>query len=200
MTTALKLGPADHGRQMTLEEFLAADCTEGSHYEIIDGKLYVSPLPNQPENSVEDWIFFKLKLFTREHPDTVNCATNKARVFVAGRPDLTAPEPDVAVYKNYPLDRRFTDLQWQDVSPVLVVEILSHEDPDKDLVRNRDLYFQVPSIKEHWLLDTRQSALEPTMRVFRRYGKQWRIHNLVAGGTYTTRLLPGFELVLDPSQ
>ena len=200
MTTAVKLGPADRGRPMTWEEYLAGDYTEGYHYEIIDGKLYVSPLPNQPENSVEDWIFFHLKVFTRQHPEIVNYATNKARVFVSGRADITAPEPDIAVYKNYPLNRRFTDLQWQEVSPVLVVEILSHEDPDKDLVRNRDLYLEVASIKEYWLLDTRPGALELTMTAFRRYGKRWRPRDLVAGDTYTTRLLPGFELVLDPSR
>ena len=51
-TIMKKLGPADRGRPMTLEEFMAAGSVEGYHYELIDGKLYVTPLPNLPENLV----------------------------------------------------------------------------------------------------------------------------------------------------
>jgi hypothetical protein len=36
------------------------------------------------------------------------------------------------------------------------------------------------------------------MRVHRRYGKRWKIIELAYGDTYTTRLLPGFALTIDP--
>ena len=158
MSTVLKkLGPTDHGRPMTLEEFMAARSVEGYHYELIDGKLYVSPLPNLPENRVEDWVFDQLKLYVRDQSDVINFVTNKARVFVPRRRRLTNPEPDVAAYRNFPLHLPFRSVRWQDVSPILVVEVLSLDDPDKDLVRNVELYLQVPSIKEYWLFDTRRS-------------------------------------------
>jgi Uma2 family endonuclease len=194
----LKLGPADHGRPLSLDEFMAGDYEEGYQYELIDGKLYVSPQPNQPEDSLEEWLLDQLKAYAREHPEIINHGTNKARVFVPNRPGVTCPEPDMAAYRNYPLRRRFRDLNWQEVSPILVVEVLSHDDPNKDLVRNAELYFQVPSIKEYWVLDSRVSAERPSMRAHRRHGKQWRITELAAGDTYTTRLLPDFELLLDP--
>jgi hypothetical protein len=39
----------------------------------------------------------------------------------------------------------------------------------------------------------------PHMIVYRRHGKKWGAPIDVAfGETYTTRLLPGFQLVLDP--
>ena len=44
---------------------------------------------------------------------------------------------------------------------MLVAEVLSGEDPDKDLVRNVELYFQVPSIKEYWLFDSRSELPPP---------------------------------------
>ena len=199
MSTVLKIGPADHGRPMTLEEFLAGDYTEGYKYELIEGKLHVAPLPNLPDNSVEDWIFFKLKLYSRERPEVINYATNKARVFVPEAEDVSAPEPDVAAYRGFPLELRFRrDLRWQDVSPVLVVEVLAQDDPDKDLVRNARLYFQVPSIKEYWVFDTRASAEQPTLHAHRRHGKKWSVKQVAYGDTYTTRLLPGFELLVDP--
>jgi Uma2 family endonuclease len=199
MSTALKkLGPADHGRPMTLEEFMAARSIEGYHYELIDGKLYVSPLPNLPENRVKDWVFFKLKLYSHYQPDIINFTTNKARVFVPSRRRVTAPEPDVAAYRNYPLDLPWDSVRWQDVSPVLVVEVLSLDDPDKDLVRNVDLYLQVPSIKEYWLFDTRDNPERLRLQVRRRHGGRCRLLEFGPGDSYTTKLLPDFTLILDP--
>jgi Uma2 family endonuclease len=198
MSTILKLGPADHGRPLTLEEFEAGEYQGGYHYELINGRLSVSPVPDQPENSVEDWLFFQLKLYAHQRPEVINFVTVKARVFVPDRPDLTAPEPDISAYRDYPLARRFRDVRWQDVSPVLVVEVLSEDDPDKDLVRNVELYWQVPSIREYWTIDTRAGAEQPSLRVHRRHGQRWVKKDVAAGESYTTRLLPGFELVLDP--
>ncbi len=198
MTTLLKLGPADHDRRLSEEEFYLSDYQPGYKYEIIDGRLYVSPLPNSPEDRVEKWLFGELFLYARIHGEVINHVTDKARVFIHGRADLTIPEPDLAAYRNYPVHLAFEDVQWEDVSPILVGEILSGEDPGKDLERNVDLYFQVPSIREYWIVDTRQSADDPTMSVYRRYGKRWRIIEIDSGEVYTTRLLPGFELVFDP--
>lgn len=200
MNTVLKLGPGDNGRHLTFDEYLAGEYKEGYRYELIDGKLSVSPLPNLPENCLEDWLFEKLKRYTREHPDVVNYATNKARVFVPGREDATCPEPDISVYSDFPLGRRFRDLSWREVSPALVVEVLSEDDPDKDLVRNVELYALVPSIREYWVLDGRVSTAQPSLHAHRRHGKRWRVRVLGAGETYSTRLLPDFELVLDPER
>ena len=198
MATVLKLGRADHGRPMTAKEFFASDYEEGYQYELIDGKLYVSPLPNLPENRIEEWIRTRLLLYSLQHPEVINYVTGKARVFVPGRKKATNPEPDLAAYHDFPHHLPIRDVRWQDVSPVLVGEVLSLEDPDKDLVRNVGLYFQVPSIKEYWLFDTREDPDRPLLRVHRRQAKRWRIIDLALGDVYTTRLLPGFELILNP--
>jgi Uma2 family endonuclease len=197
MATMLKLGPADHGRVMTYDEFMAGDYQEGYKYELIDGRLYVSPQANLPENRVETWLLLKLALYAISHPEVINYVTPKGRVFVPNRPAETTPEPDLTAYRDFPLDRPIPEVRWEDVSPVLVVEVLSAEDPDKDLQRNVDLYFQVPSIKEYWVLDARDDPEHPMLRVHRRHGKKWRIRDLAGGDTYTTNLLPGLELVLD---
>jgi Uma2 family endonuclease len=183
---------------MSLEEFLAGDYREGYHYELIDGKLYVSPKPNLPENWVEEWLYTQLKLYAVKHPKVINYVSHGARVFVPGRRGLTNPEPDLSAYHNFPSHRPLRTIRWQDLSPVLVAEVLSAEDPDKDLVRNVELYLLVPSIKEYWVLDSREDPDRPTMRVYRRHGQKWRIIDLSYGDTYTTKLLPGFELLIDP--
>src|ERR1700751_2199376 len=104
MRVASKIGPADHGRRMSLEEFNAADGQEGYRYELIDGKVYVSPEANLPENFVEEWISRKLTIYVHENSAVVNYFSRRARVFVPDREDVTNPEPDVALYKDFPLD------------------------------------------------------------------------------------------------
>ena len=198
MTTVVKLGRADHGRPMTLEEFYAGDYQEGYQYELIDGKLYVSPLPDLPQGRAEHWIFCKLLRYSDNQPENINFVYGKCRVFIPGRPGVTNPEPDVTAYRDFPLDQEFQSIRWEDVSPVLVVEVLSLDDPDKDLVRNVELYGQVPSIKEYWILDTREDVEHPRMLVHRRgRGRKWRLLTVEPDEPYTTPLLPGFAVTLN---
>jgi Uma2 family endonuclease len=199
VATLTKLSSAHHGRPVTLDDFMASDYQEGYRYELIDGKLYASPQPNLPEDCIGSWLLFKVGLYAQANPGVVNYVSAHARVFVPDRPRVTNPEPDLAAYHDFPLDRPLRQRRWQDVSPILVAEVLSPEDPDKDLVRNVELYFQVPSIREYWLFDTRaEGADRPTLKVHRRRGGRWQVIDVAFGETYTTRLLPGFELVVDP--
>jgi Uma2 family endonuclease len=197
--TLLSLTPRDHGRPLTLEEFESASTQEGHRYELIHGKLAVSPLPQLSHECLRKWLERLLDRYAEGNPETINYVQSPARVFVPDTEETTAPEPDVAGYRDFPLDRPLAERRWQDVRPLFVIEILSEDTADKDLVRNRDLYLQVPSIREYWILDPRVSADRPSLVVYRRRGRQWqRPINVPAGGTYTTRLLPDFVLLLDP--
>jgi Uma2 family endonuclease len=201
LTKAVKLGPLDHGRPMSFQEYMAADYRKGYRYELIDGRLYASPDANFPEKWVRDWLRDKLKGYARTNPKIINHVCGPGRVFVSGRSDTTTPEPDVLAYKNFRRPRRIRDVRWQDISPILVAEVLSADDPHKDLVRNVALYLQVPSIKEYWILDARDDADFPAMLVHRRRGKRWQEPITVSPGeSYVTPLLPGFALTLDTSE
>ncbi len=199
MATVTRLGPADHGRPMTLDEFETGNYEDGYKYEIIDGKLYVSPLPDLPENRLEEWLTSELRWYARQNPEVINYVSSKARVLVPGRPGITIPEPDQAAYRDFPRHLPLDEVNWHEVSPILVAEVLLHGQPDKDLVRNVELYLQVPSIREYWVFDAREDPSRPVLHVYRRRGLRWQRRIEVAPGeTYTTRLLPGFELLLDP--
>jgi Uma2 family endonuclease len=200
MTTLLKIGPADRGRPLSLEEFETTAWEEGYRYELIDGKLYVTPAPDAPQVLTEHWIYHKLHRYAQARPDVINFVSFRARVFVPDRPGVTNPEPDAAAYHDFPVGVPHSQVRWQNVSPILVVEVLSLSDPDKDLVRNVELYLEVPSIREYWIIDTRENADQPTMQVYRRRGRRWqRVIEVGFGAVYTTRLLPDFTLVLDPA-
>lgn len=197
MPVALKLGPHDHGRELTLEEFESASYDPGPKYEIIDGRLYVSPAPNIPENRYESWLVKKLLTYSELHPEVINYVTWKGRVLVHERPKTTIPEPDIIAYRDFPKDAPADEGTWDEVSPILVVEILGGDAPDKDLERNPELFLEVPSVKEYWVIDIRHDPKKPTLIVFRRRGSKWQVIEVAFGETYTTKLLPGFKLIID---
>jgi Uma2 family endonuclease len=194
----LKLGPSDHGRPLPLDGFESADYEPGFKYELIDGRLYVSPIASLPENILEDWLHDHLKGYAKAHADVIDYVTTKARVFIPSRPKATAPEPDIAAYHNFPRSTPLRELRWDDVSPLLVTEVLVEGKPDKDLDRNPDLYLAVPSVKDYCVLDGRDEPEQPTLIQHRRYGKRWVIREYPYGTTFTTKLLPGFTLLIDP--
>jgi Uma2 family endonuclease len=190
-------GPADHGRRVSLDTLDSAEYVSGFKYEVIDGRLYVSPQPNVPELLLERWLRRELEAYADGHPDVINLVAPKGRVYLpATRP--TIPEPDLAAYADFPLDLPFRQIRWKDVSPCLVIEVLVDGDIDKDLTRNPALYLTLPSVKEYWVVDGTIDPDEPSLIVHRRRGKRWVVTTSPFGSKFTTPLLPCFALVIDP--
>lgn len=197
-TVQLKLGPADHDRPLSLDDFESAEYEPGHKYEIIDGRLYVAPEANLTEQRLEKWLARKLDHYAEAHPDVINFVSEKGRVFIPARKRPTVPEPDIVCYHDFPDEAGMDDLGWEDISPVLVAEVLVEGKPAKDLERNPELYFDVPSIREYWVLDGSDNPNEPTLIQHRRHGKRWVVREYPYGSAFTTKLLPGFALVIDP--
>jgi Uma2 family endonuclease len=190
------LGPEDHGRAMTMEEFDQAIDGEGYRFELVDGRVYVSPVPNLPHEWVVHWLAKLLDTYSLSCPGVINYVSTAPRVFPVGRPGPTSLQPDIAAFRDFPTGRPYRQLNWRDVTPVLVVEVLSPDNPEKDYERNVALYPFVPSLQEYWILD----ALRPTLTLtaYRRAGRRWRKALAVPeNGTYTTPLLPGFSLTVN---
>ncbi|MGL4554433.1 MAG: Uma2 family endonuclease, partial [Gemmataceae bacterium] len=107
------------------------------------------------------------------------------------------PEPDLAAYRGLPpIGPRRAGIDWRAIAPVLVVEVISPDNAEKDLTRNPPLYLSVPSIREYWVVETRPNPYQPSLVVHRRHGRRWRVTTVPYGSTYTTPLLPGFALHL----
>jgi Uma2 family endonuclease len=198
--TKLKFGPADHGRPVSEDELKEAEYVPGFSYEVIDGRFYVAPAASFHEHRLEHWLRRKLERFADSNPQLVGWVANKARVFIPGRPELTVPEPDLALYRENLSEVLDEEANWPDFQPFIVAEVLLASDPAKDLVRNVDLYLQVPSIAEYWILDGRTDPARPAFTARRRWRKRWVPRDLEFGDTYTTRTLPGFELLIDPKK
>jgi Uma2 family endonuclease len=198
--TRLMLGPQDDGRRLTFKAYLSAKYTLGHLYELIAGRLQVSPFPGPAEDMLRTWLTISLSEYWRANPSVVRWVTPKARVHVPKQRYPTCPEPDVTLYTEYlSRDESWEYHTWRDVSPALVAEVVTPEIPDKDHVRNVELYRQVPTIREYWILDPCVTFREPTLTVYKRgRGLSWKRPVVVPfRETYTTDLLPGFELVND---
>src|SRR5713226_7275850 len=101
MATLTILGPSDHGRPLEYEEFRTGEYVLGYKYELIDGRLFVSPEANYPEDRLKRWLFLHLTLYARFRPEIINYVSPGARVFVPGRSaKATCPEPDLAAYRG----------------------------------------------------------------------------------------------------
>lgn len=191
-----RFGPTDHGRRVTDRLATTAEYVEGFNYEVIDGRLYVSPRQTFAENWLEVWLYKALLLYSDRWSREIAYLTPKARVFVPDAVRTTAPEPDLTAYATFPDDR--SDATWEDVSPFLVVGILSENNIDKQLGRNPDLYLRVPSIQEYWVVNGAENPDEPSLIQYVRRGKRWAVTTHPFGATFTPKVLPGFSLVIDP--
>lgn len=196
IASTLKLGPLDAGRDLSEEDYLAAEYEPGYKYELIRGRLEVSPSPGVPQDYAERWLIRHLDAYSLRRPDIINYVSPKARVRIVETAEVSLPEPDVSAYRDFPL-LEVEDTDWRDVSPILVGEIISPGYASKDLRRNPPLYLSLRSIQEYWVLDTRP-GLAAELVVHRRVRGRWRITNVGYGETYTTGLLPDFELVVQP--
>src|SRR5207248_1002142 len=68
IATPLRIGPADHGRTMTLAEFMEVEVEEGYRYELASGVLEVSEAPNDPHGDVIANLYDAISGYRRDHP------------------------------------------------------------------------------------------------------------------------------------
>ena len=192
LATRLRFGPRSHGRPVTQDELELAEYRPGYKYEVIFGRLYVSPAPNPPHDAVENYIRNQIYLFSLDRPDVVGYVASRARVFVPSEVTETAPEPDIAVYVEEPVD------DWREAEPFIVGEVMRGDSVDKDLFRNVSLYWNVPSIQEYWIFDIRKEPRRPSLLVHRRTRKDWEVLEFTADAIYETPHLPGLKLQIAP--
>jgi hypothetical protein len=71
VATLLRIGPADHGRTMTLEEFLEAEVEEGHRYELARRVLEVTQVPNDPHGVVVCNLDRATSRYDEQHPGVI---------------------------------------------------------------------------------------------------------------------------------
>jgi Uma2 family endonuclease len=183
----LKLAPELAGILLSPEEFDAVEeCDELYNYELVHGVLIVAPPPAIGERRPNDRLGYLLQYYQEHHPQ--GAALN-----------LTVPEHLIRT----PDSRRRADrVIWTGLGripntrqdqPTIAIEFVSASKRDfqRDYIDKRDEYLRA-GVREYWIID----RFRRRMTVVRGGADPVTEIVITEQDTYTTPLLPGFELPL----
>jgi Uma2 family endonuclease len=186
VTTPLRIGPADHGRAMTLDEFEEADFEEGFRYELARGVLEVSEVPGEPHALIVWAILRLIASYDRDHPRVIHRAGGGSEYRFRLPAMDSGRHPDVAVtLSNTPRD-------WRGRRPAsMAFEVVSKgsEARERDYVTKRAEYLAY-GLREYWIVDPQ----EKIVTVLIRDGDAWREQVYRDDQQAASLVLPGFAL------
>lgn len=173
------IGPDDNGRLMSPEEFDALDqLDEESQLELINGVLIVNAAPGPVETDPNDELGHLLRMYGTQHPGVIDKTVYECYICV---PNGRRRADRVVWIGLGRLPNLATD------TPAIAVEFVSAG------TRNRQRDYEVKraeyaaaGVREYWIFD----RFQRTLTVCR--GEE--VLTIAADATYTTPLLPGFQL------
>ena len=181
-----RLGPADNGRTMNLEEFINADFAEGHRYELSRGKLIVNEVANPPHFHQVQAIYEQLYAYKATHSGVIHSLGGGGETRLDVEDIDTSRHADVVVYKTpNPSNNRDCWAVW---IPELVIEVISPDSRQRDYNEKPDEYLQF-GVQEYWILDADRGE----MLVHRRVGGRWQKQIVKPPELHTTHLLPGLQ-------
>ncbi len=146
-TVATRIGPADNGRKMTMEEFLEADEEPGYRYELARGVLEVTEVPNDPHGQVVCNFYDLASNYRRSHPGVIlrYGGGDEFRLWMPGM--VSGRNPDLGIVVRGAIrDQRGR------FKPALVAEVVSKGSADRDHRVKRDEYLAF-GLQEYWIID-----------------------------------------------
>jgi Uma2 family endonuclease len=182
--TKIKVGPADHGRRMSLADFAEAESEPGHLYELAGGVIQVVDVPGLPHGSVVDELDLQVAAWRLAHRELVAYVGTGDRCVLRLAGMQSERHPDLAIYLTPAPD---PVNPWERWVPDIVVEVVSEGGEVRDYQDKRREYLAA-GVREYWIIDPQKRA----MLVLLRAADVWREHR--PSTTYTTPLLPGFSL------
>ena len=180
-TVATRIGPADNGRKMTLEEFREAEIEEGYRYELGRGVLEVTKVPNSPHGQVVWNLYQAVAIYGHTHPGVVlrGGGGSEYRLWLPGL--VSGRNPDLSVS----LVGQPKQLIRQGV-PALVAEVVSARSGDRDSRIKREEYLAY-GLTEYWIVD----FLARRFTLLTRDGDVWREQIIPDAQAIPSVVLPG---------
>jgi Uma2 family endonuclease len=181
-TVRTRIGPADHGRRMSLEEFRETEEEPGYCYELARGVIEVTEVPNDPHGQIVSNIQGLVHYYKKTHPGVIRRigGSGEFRLWVAEM--ISGRNPDLAVsFMGTPKDERGRR------PPGLVAEVVSERGEYRDYQEKREEYWTY-GIREYWIVD-------PSLRqvlVLLRQGEMWVERMYRGEDVIASELLPGF--------
>ena len=155
-----RIGPADHGRRMTLEEFREAEEEQGYRYELARGVLEVTEVPNDPHWQVLDNLHEAFSRYRRQHRGVILRIGHGSECRLWIPETVSGRNPDLAiVFRGTPEDARGRR------PPSLAVEVVSpgREAHERDYVTKREEYLAF-GLREYWIVDPHRRQVTVLVR------------------------------------
>jgi Uma2 family endonuclease len=169
----------------SLEEYLWLTNRTRRLVEFSDGNIEVLPVPTDTHQAILGYLFQLLSVCLGRIGGVVRVAGLRVRISAR-----RFREPDIVVLLDAH-DLRRRDDYWRGAD--LVVEIVSPDDPKRDLVKKRREYAQA-SIPEYWIVHPQQQIIA----VLRLENNKYVEHGVFKRGeTATSALLEGFAVNVD---
>jgi Uma2 family endonuclease len=186
VTMPLRVGPADNGRMMTLDDFEEADFEEGYRYELARGVLEVSEIPGELHAVIVWAILRAIADYDRHHPRVIHRAGGGSEYRFRLPAMQSGRHPDVAVtLRNTPRD-------WRGFRPASIAfEVVSEgaEARQRDYVTKRAEYLAY-GLREYRIVDPQ----EKLVTVLIRDGDSWREQVYRDDQLAESLVLPGLAL------
>jgi Uma2 family endonuclease len=178
----------------TSEEFerLMADLPPDdiNYYELINGRIIMTPPPGWPHGEYESGIVGELRGFARAHK--LGRVFGSAQGFRLTEEDTVAPDAAFVSNERWAASPPPVMGKHLHVIPNLVVEILSPTTAKKDLEDKKALYERC-GVDEYWVIDPKRQSVTVLALEGRRYVEA----DFAQGaGRVHSRLLPGFSVDL----
>lgn len=188
-TVNLRIGPADNGRRMTLEEFREAEEQPGYLYELARGVLEVTEVPGDDQGQIVDHLHEAISDYNRKHPGLIRRIGHGSDIRMI-IPELESDRHrDLAV-----VSRNFTRMYRDRQRPDLVVEIVSHgrRAKQRDYEEKREEYLEL-GIREYWIVDPEERHVVVLNRIEDQAQVSWAESIFTGAGLIQSALLPGFQ-------
>jgi Uma2 family endonuclease len=182
------LTPADHGRHLSLDEFLDAEEQAGYRYELAQGVLEVTQVPDEPHGNLVWFLVQALVRYADAHPGSIQRVgeASSFRLWMPGM--ISGRNPDVSVVLHG-TQRSFRGQR----PPAVAFEIVSEgaEARHRDYVTKRAEYLAY-GLAEYWIVD----PADRKIIVLLRDGDAWVERLFHSDQSAQGLVLPGFRVPL----
>jgi Uma2 family endonuclease len=172
--------------RMTVDEYMEAILPEGTRYELVEGAVEMSPVPETPHDLIIQNINRLFVLYAHANKPANLRVTQKSAVVIPSK--KTVREPDFAVYRWIESNAGKTP-RWKEMTPVLVLEVVSPGQESRDYVKKRRDYWDA-GIAEYWIAHPTKKILT----VLTRSATDWVEQTIDSNGAYAPAQFPGLSI------
>ena len=191
--TVARIGPGDHGRRMSLDDFESAEGADGFLYELGRGAVTVVDVPDSQHLAQVDEIREQFYVYKRSNPGRIHRMGSGSDCKILLADLVSERHPDWVVYKTPPPAAAGATELWSTWIPEIVIEVVSVSSRHRDYEEKPEEYRQF-GVKEYWIVDAERRE----MLVLRRSKGRWSEQVVRPDAPYASPLLPSFSLDLAP--